>query len=1263
MPKPLFNTSRPSSRRGTPKPLTRTPRPSPPRPSTGDGAMLAGAASAAAAHQLQQQPSKTPPEGTPGRPLNVADALSYLDAVKVQFQDKPDVYNHFLDIMKDFKSQVIDTPGVIDRVSMLFHGNPLLIEGFNTFLPPGYHISISADPRDPNMITVTTPSGTTTQPSNAFGQMARRAAEPPARDLATIASQFGPPLGSGSGSRSMTPNAFHLTQMHSSAPFDNMSTGYASPGFPVSSTNAAASFLNTLNNNNNRAENRTHGEFNHAIQYLNKIKARYSDDPNTYKQFLEILQAYQKEQRHLQDSQVYVQVQILFKDAPDLLGEFKDFLPEVLGVGSAASGTIGILPQPSGMDTHGPSWSKPEVGLASDREKTNKRPAASKRRKRPVEPEIAPVPPVKASSSRAKKAKHHHKPDPSPPASIHTPPSPHAHLHPHGHVLSAQPSQQGPNAHPLHATGSSGAHDELLFFDRAKRALEPQESWEEFLKLLNLFSRDIIDGKVLVDKAQVFLGDGELLAQFRDLMGFPDKNLSSDQGPPGSVRTGPPEALAALPADDGQGPSYRRLPESEVHLACSGRDQLCRSVLNDEWVSHPTWASEEAGFVTHKKNTFEDALHKSEEERYEYHVHIEALTRTIAVFEPLSIRIDEMSPEERTAFRLGPDFGGPGKQIYHRIIKKIYGRDAGSEVIQALQESPGVSVPVVLARLKKKDEEWRRARRDWSRMWREVDAKNFYKSLDHQGISFKANDKKAITAKHLVGDIESVKARQATERASRENPLQHWAHGSLGFQLEYGFDDTSVLQDSLKMVYSFLDHSHAQYSLEERRSVETFLRSFVPLLCTFPSGEFNDACGPLDGAPDINAPASAGKSDGGGSHSGGIVASDLRKKLLKTVQEKTVGQEPNSTIASQAGSLTPESPRLSTREDEPETSVFRANADDVWIRANLSGEQAVSPPMKSRPIFVNTTYYTLLRLLQLLYSRLLMCKTIGEALAHDQHRNLLANPIAVDLGMDEPNGPPAVLAQAIDALGEGASANANVVYMYLLDACEKVFDNELDQATFEEHMRWFFGNKAFHVFTLDKLITALVKQVQTVLSDNKCQELWTMMQDAHSAETGTLSQRSLRQSLIRYRREAERHAGSDDHLYRVEWVRRLDLFLKMRIQLLGVDDPSIEADRSEVNRWQEYSESYAMCYETEWVPSSVSDKPPFLRRCLPAEDQPSAGAQGTSGLAIRISLGTYKLFYERGTEDVLLQATRPTEGLQERVRRREEERRRSRWLL
>lgn len=37
--------------------------------------------------------------------LCAQDALTYLDQVKVQFHDQADVYNRFLDIMKDFKSQ------------------------------------------------------------------------------------------------------------------------------------------------------------------------------------------------------------------------------------------------------------------------------------------------------------------------------------------------------------------------------------------------------------------------------------------------------------------------------------------------------------------------------------------------------------------------------------------------------------------------------------------------------------------------------------------------------------------------------------------------------------------------------------------------------------------------------------------------------------------------------------------------------------------------------------------------------------------------------------------------------------------------------------------------------------------------------------------------------------------------------------------------------------------------------------------------------
>lgn len=53
---------------------------------------------------------------------------------------------------------------------------------------------------------------------------------------------------------------------------------------------------------------------------------RFASAPEIYKQFLEILQTYQRESKPIQD--VYAQVTQLFNTAPDLLEDFKQFLPE-----------------------------------------------------------------------------------------------------------------------------------------------------------------------------------------------------------------------------------------------------------------------------------------------------------------------------------------------------------------------------------------------------------------------------------------------------------------------------------------------------------------------------------------------------------------------------------------------------------------------------------------------------------------------------------------------------------------------------------------------------------------------------------------------------------------------------------------------------------------------------------------------------------------------------------------------------------------------
>lgn len=68
------------------------------------------------------------------------DALNYLDQVKLRFTHQPEMYNKFLDMMKDYKSQTVDTSRVMLRVCDHFWDHLDLIHGFNTFLPPGYKI-------------------------------------------------------------------------------------------------------------------------------------------------------------------------------------------------------------------------------------------------------------------------------------------------------------------------------------------------------------------------------------------------------------------------------------------------------------------------------------------------------------------------------------------------------------------------------------------------------------------------------------------------------------------------------------------------------------------------------------------------------------------------------------------------------------------------------------------------------------------------------------------------------------------------------------------------------------------------------------------------------------------------------------------------------------------------------------------------------------------------------------------------------------------
>jgi paired amphipathic helix protein Sin3a len=419
---------------------------------------------------------------------------------------------------------------------------------------------------------------------------------------------------------------------------------------------------------------------------------------------------------------------------------------------------------------------------------------------------------------------------------------------------------------------------------------------------------------------------------------------------------------------------------------------MCNSVLNDEWVSHPSWVSEDSGFVAHKKNVFEEALHKSEEERHEYDFYIEAMMKTITVLEPIHSKIMQLSEAERSTFKLKPNWNGQLKSIHQRLLKKIYGREAGLEVVQALQDSPVLAIPVVVQRLKQKEEEWKRAQREWNKVWREVDARNYWKSLDHQGVTFKANDKKAITTKAFVNHIELAREEQLAKRASLIDPS--FARTRPRYQLAFTIDDVSVLQDSLKLVLSFLDRTQGQISANDRKKIENLLRHFVPLFFMFYQREFDSAFSLNSDSADSDVIMSDGMASILGDDDSGSVAGstrskngkkaanggDIRKKLLKaTQQQERQGNRRTRSVASTPGSRAPSPPPSNANGmdiDIPGPS--RATNGNSLANGSRKGAAKSNTASKSYQstsnstrkyhsqrgsFFANTTLYVLLRLL------------------------------------------------------------------------------------------------------------------------------------------------------------------------------------------------------------------------------------------------------------------------------------------------------------
>ncbi|XP_004712105.1 paired amphipathic helix protein Sin3a [Echinops telfairi] len=724
--------------------------------------------------------------------LKVEDALSYLDQVKLQFGSQPQVYNDFLDIMKEFKSQSIDTPGVISRVSQLFKGHPDLIMGFNTFLPPGYKIEVQTN----DMVNVTTPGQVHQIPTHGIQPQPQPPPQHPSQPSAQSTPAPAQPAPQPPPAKVSKPSQL---QAHNPA---NQQTPplppYASPRSPPVQPHTPVTIsLGTAPS----LQNNQPVEFNHAINYVNKIKNRFQGQPDIYKAFLEILHTYQKEQRNakeaggnytpaLTEQEVYAQVARLFKNQEDLLSEFGQFLPD------ANSSVLLSKTTAEKVDS-----------VRNDHGGTVKKPQLNNKPQRP--------------SQNGCQIRRHSGTGTTPPVKVET----------------LDGVLQCPTSFLLSQCKRLWLLRGHLRFHR------------KFPELFNWFKN--------------FLGYKESV----HLETFPKERAT--EGIAMEIDYASCKRL---------GSSYRALPKSYQQPKCTGRTPLCKEVLNDTWVSFPSW-SEDSTFVSSKKTQYEEHIYRCEDERFELDVVLETNLATIRVLEAIQKKLSRLSAEEQAKFRLDNTLGGSSEVIHRKALQRIYA-DKAADIIDGLRKNPSIAVPIVLKRLKMKEEEWREAQRGFNKVWREQNEKYYLKSLDHQGINFKQNDTKVLRSKSLLNEIESIYD-ERQEQATEEN-----AGVPVGPHLSLVYEDKQILEDAAALI---IHHVKRQTGIqkEDKYKIKQIMHHFIPDLLFAQRGDLSDVEEEEEEEMDVDEATGAAKKHNG------VGGSPPKSKLLfsNTAAQKLKGMD------------------------------------------------------------------------------------------------------------------------------------------------------------------------------------------------------------------------------------------------------------------------------------------------------------------------------------------------------------------------------------
>jgi paired amphipathic helix protein Sin3a len=658
---------------------------------------------------------------------------------------------------------------------------------------------------------------------------------------------------------------------------------------------------------------------------------------------------------------------------------------------------------------------------------------------------------------------------------------------------------------------------EKRFFKRVKAALGQQNLWMEFLKCLELYSKEV-------------LNKGEFLSLVSDVL----STLPSDEGEQFIeeleaalekrvvVQEMEDETWLSMPASEidlsqcrRSTPSYRHLPRNYPRPSCSMRSALCESVLNNNWVSVPTGSAEDNAFKNLRRNVFEEALFKCEDDRYEMDMVVDANKATIRRLGPIAEEIARLKESGQPLYQFRLDKRALGV-IHLKSIARIYG-GSGNEVLELLRKNPAGAIPVILERCKEKALEWGGQMKGLNEQWKDVLEKNYQKSLDHRSYYFKQTERKAIMSKTLLQEIKTMKDRvkhhEIQANAGKKMQPKKTETAVVASkelltkpQLVYAYPDLEAHQDAFKIIMHAAKSGNIEGCVDDINNLEVVFRDLVGRFFGLPA-DFSR----LDKLQASGTRVSASNAHTVGTQVTTPYGTGVVKEFCEAVDQEASAQCYIVTL--------------------PFGDAFLStcNVHPVGAGSTLT----VKTEELATQMYVGNDIYVFFRLYQMLYTRLRKAKelcrnasalntgkvshwsdrshgpipaTPGAGPAQnvaDLAGNVLLSPRAMALSVGHENDGPGTPTKNFGgdsssgdtSFGPTRSASDEAkeqqlrsrdLYFEFLKSIYGVLSESVEQANYEDLCRSLMGasTASYMLFTLDKLIRNVVRSVNNICSED-----------------------------------------------------------------------------------------------------------------------------------------------------------------------------------